>query len=113
MGLAAMIIGIIAVVLGFIPVCGMIALVPAIIGLILGIVDVTKKSKAQQPKGKGMAGIVLNAVAIIVILLWTLVFAVGGVATMDRIEDFNVPSIERLIDDTERSIDDTERSIDE
>ncbi len=100
MGLAAMIIGIIAVVLGFIPVCGMIALVPAIIGLILGIVDVKKKSKAQQPKGQGMAGIVLNAVAIIVILLWTLIFAAGAVVTGGVIEDFNnVPSIERLIDE--------------
>lgn len=99
MGLAAMIIGIIAVVLGFIPFCGYFALLPAIVGLILGILDVKQKSKAQQPKGKGMAGIVLNAVAIIVILLWTLIFAVGGAVTMDRIEDFNVPSIERSIDE--------------
>jgi hypothetical protein len=99
MGLAAMIIGIIAVVLGFIPFCGYFALFPAIVGLILGIVDVKKKSKAQQPKGKGMAGIVLNAVAIIVILLWTLVFAIGGAVTMDVIEDFNVPPIERSIDE--------------
>jgi len=99
MGLAAMIIGIIAVVLGFIPFCGYFALIPAIVGLILGIVDVTKKSKAQQPKGQGMAGIVLNAVAIIVILLWTLVFATATVTTMDAIEDFNVPPIERSIDE--------------
>ncbi|MHC4460668.1 MAG: hypothetical protein ACYS6W_03300 [Planctomycetota bacterium] len=99
MGLAAMIIGIIAVVLGFIPFCGYFALLPAIAGLILGIVDVKKKSKAQQPKGQGMAGIVLNAVAIIVILLWTLVFAVGGAATMDAIEDFNVSPIERSINE--------------
>jgi len=99
MGLVAMIIGIIAVVLGFIPFCGYFALLPAIVGLILGIVDVKQKSKAKQPKGQGMAGIVLNAMAIIVILLWTLVFAVGGVATMDVIEDINVPSIERSIDE--------------
>ncbi len=99
MGLAAMIIGIIAVVLGFIPFCGYFAILPAIVGLILGIFDVKKKSKAQQPKGKGMAGIVLNAVAIIVILLWTLVFAAGGVTTMDMIEDFNAPLIERPIEE--------------
>lgn len=105
MGLVAMIIGIVAVILGFIPFCGMIALVPAIIGLILGIVDVTKKLKAKQPKGQGMAGIVLNAMAIIVILLWTLVFATGVVVTRDVIIDINVPSIERSIDVDERSID--------
>ena len=99
MGLAAMIIGIVAVVFGFIPFCGYFALLPAIIGLILGIVDVKNKSKAQQPKGKGMAGIVLNAVAIIVILLWTLVFAAGGAVAIERIEDFNVPPIERPIEE--------------
>jgi len=99
MGLAAMIIGIIAVVLGFIPFCGYFALLPAIVGLILGIVDVKQKSKAQQPKGMGMAGIVLNAVALIVILLWTLVFAAGSVATRDVIVDINVPPIERSIDE--------------
>jgi hypothetical protein len=102
MGLAAMIIGIIAVVLGFIPFCGYFALLPAIVGLILGIVDVTKKSKAQQPKGQGMAGIILNAVAIVVILVWTLIFAAGGVAaidTIERIEGPNASPIERSIDD--------------
>lgn len=96
MGLAAMIIGIVAVILGFIPLCGMIALVPAIVGLILGIIEVKKKSKAKQPKGTGMAGIVLNAVALIVILLWTLVIGAGAVVTIDQIEDFNVPPIERI-----------------
>ncbi len=102
MGLAAMIIGIIAVVLGFIPFCGYFVLLPAIVGLILGIVDVKKKSKAQEPKGKGMAGIVLNAVALIVILLWTLLFATGGAVSIDTIEQIegpNVPPIERSIDE--------------
>ena len=99
MGLAAMVIGIVAVVLGFIPFCGYFALLPAIVGLILGIIDVKNKSKAKQPKGMGMAGVVLNAVALIVILLWTLVFAAGGAVAIDAIEDFNVPPIERSIDE--------------
>ncbi len=96
MGLAAMVIGIFAVIFGFIPFCGFFALIPAIIGLILGILDVKKKSKVQQPKGMGMAGVVLNAVAILVILLWTLVFAAGGAVAINQIEDFNVPPIERV-----------------
>lgn len=96
MGLAAMIIGIVAVVCGFIPLCGLIALLPAIVGLILGILEVKKKSTAKQPKGMGMAGVVLNAVAIIVILLWTLVIGAGAVVTIDQIQDFNVPPIEQV-----------------
>ena len=94
MGLAAMIIGIVAVILGFIPLCGMIALVPAIVGLILGIIDVKKRSKNQEPKGKGLIGIILNAVAIVVILIWTLVFAASAPAMQEAfekaLEDANV-----------------------
>lgn len=87
MGLAAMIIGIVAVILGFIPLCGMIALIPAIVGLILGVLDVAKKSKAQQPKGQGLAGIILNAVAIIIILVWTLIFAAAAPTAVEQFEE--------------------------
>ncbi len=100
MGLAAMVIGIVAVVLGIIPGCGLVfGLPPAIVGLILGIVDVKKKSKAQQPKGMGMAGVVLNAVAIVFILLWTLVIGAGAVVSTGLVEDSNVPLVERSINE--------------
>ncbi|MDD5698307.1 MAG: hypothetical protein PHH77_06785 [Victivallaceae bacterium] len=77
MGIASMVIGIVAAVLAFIPFCGYFAFIPAVIGLVFGIIDVVMKSKAQRPNGQGIAGIVLNAVAIVVIALWTLVFAAG------------------------------------
>ena len=80
MGIASMIIGILAAICGFIPLCGYFAITPAIVGLVLGIVDVSKKKKAQAPCGQGVAGIVLNAVALLVIVLWTLVFAAGAAA---------------------------------
>jgi len=76
MGIAAMVIGIISAILAFIPLCGYIAFVPAVIGLILGIIDVKKKSKKNLPKGQGMAGIILNAIAIVIIFVWTMVVAV-------------------------------------
>ena len=59
MGIASMIIGIISVILAFIP-CptAVLLFLPVIIGFVLGIVDVVLKSKRQQPKGCGIAGIV-------------------------------------------------------
>lgn len=75
MGVASMILGIIAVILAFIPCPTAVFLfVPALIGLILGIVDVTVKSKRQQPKGCGIAGIVMNAIAFIIVIFWGFVF---------------------------------------
>ena len=73
MGVASLVLGIVSIVFGFIPFCGAIALIPAIVGLILGIVDAVKKSKAQEPKGMAIAGIILSAIAIVVICWWVFV----------------------------------------
>ena len=79
MGIASMVIGIISAVIGFIPFCNYFALIPAGTGFILGIIDVAIKSKKKQEgKESGIAGIVLNAIAIVIIILWTLVFAAAA-----------------------------------
>ena len=75
MGIASMVIGILAALLGFIPFCNYFALIPAVVGLVLGIVDVAMKSKKQLPKGISIAGVVLNAIAITLILVWSMAFA--------------------------------------
>lgn len=74
MGIAALILGILSIIVGFIPLCGSIALFPAIIGLILGIVDTVLKSKKGEKKGVSIAGIVLSALAIVIIVFWVFVF---------------------------------------
>ena len=86
MGIAALVIGIVAVVVGFIPGCGLIALLPAIVGLILAIIDMKKKGKAGQPKGLAVAGLILNIVAIAIILIWTLLLA-STASTMQEVAD--------------------------
>ena len=74
MGVAALILGIISIIVGFIPLCGSIALFPAIIGLILGIVDTVLKSKKGEKKGVSIAGLVLSAIAILIIVFWVFIF---------------------------------------
>ena len=76
MGIAALVLGIVSLIIGWIPFCGAIALIPAIIGLILGIVDVVQKNKKGEPKGIGIAGIVLSAIAIAIIIYW--IFILGA-----------------------------------
>ena len=44
MGVAALILGIVSTIFGFVPFCGIIAFVPAVVGLILGIIDIVQKS---------------------------------------------------------------------
>ena len=82
MGVAALVLGIISIIVGFIPFCGAIAFIPAVIGLILGIIDTVKKSKSGEKKAISIVGLVLSAVAIVIITLWTLVFS-AIIATVD------------------------------
>lgn len=82
MGVASLVLGIVSIIIGFIPFCGAIAFIPAVIGLILGIVDAVKKSKSQESKGMAIAGIILSAIAIVVIAWWVFVVAAASVASI-------------------------------
>ncbi len=82
MGIASLVLGIIAGIASFVPFCGVIAFIPAIIGLILGIVYVVKQSKANEKKGIGIAGIILSALAIIITIFSTIFWgALFGLAS--------------------------------
>lgn len=70
MGVASLILGIISIIIGFIPLCGSIAFLPALIGLILGIIDIVKKNKTEEKKGQSIAGIILSVIAIVCIVFW-------------------------------------------
>lgn len=81
MAVASLVLGIVALVVSFIPCIGLIAIVPALVGLILGIVALVQAKKKQQPKGMATAGIILSILAIIWPLIFVLVLAGGAAAT--------------------------------
>jgi hypothetical protein len=78
MDVASMVIGIFSGLLGFIPICNYFALLPAIVGLILGIASMMKRSNENLPKGQSIAGVVLNTIAIIMIAIWTIGLAANA-----------------------------------
>lgn len=84
MGIAALVLGIISIVIGFVPFCGVIAFIPALVGLILGIVDIVKKNKEGQPKGMAIAGTVLSALALLFIIYWFFFAGMVGIAAVDE-----------------------------
>ena len=74
MGIASLVLGIIPIVTGWVPFICFIALILAIIGLILGIVDTIKKGKIPgAKKGVSIAGLIICAVAIPIIIFSSLV----------------------------------------
>lgn len=78
LGIASLILGIVAAVIALIPVCGAIAIAPAVVGLILGIINVKGRGKANLPKGVGMAGIILNVAALLFIVVYLVIFAAAA-----------------------------------
>lgn len=70
MGVASLVLGIISLIAGWIPFVCWFVFILAVIGLILGIVDCVKKSKANvSGKGMGIAGLILSAIAIPIIII--------------------------------------------
>lgn len=87
MGVAALVLGIVSLVIGFIPFCGSWAIIPAIVGLVLGIIDWVKKGKSGEAKGKAIAGTICSAIAIIIIISYFIIAIVVAKETSDTLID--------------------------
>ena len=69
MDIASLVLGIVSLLFSFIPYCNYFMIIPAIVGLILGIIDVSQKSLLEMPKGIGITGIILNALALLIMII--------------------------------------------
>lgn len=77
MGIAALVLGIISIIISLVPLCGIIAFLPALVGVILGIIDLVIKRKASINKSVSITGVILSLFSIVIIVLWFLVFGVA------------------------------------
>jgi hypothetical protein len=79
MAMAGLVLGIVAIVLSFIPCIGFFAITPAILGIIFSIIGLSQAKKTGQGKGMAIAGLVLSILAIVWIPIFILLI-VGGAA---------------------------------
>ena len=75
MGIAGMVLGILAIVFVWIPWTGLIAVPLAAVGLPLSIAGFRNARRENTGAGMAIAGMVTNIVAAVIILLWFLPFA--------------------------------------
>jgi hypothetical protein len=75
MGIGAVVLGIIAIVLVFVPGVGMFAVIPGLVGLAMGIAGLVQAGKRQASKGAPAIGLVLNLAALVISLAWGLMLA--------------------------------------
>lgn len=62
LGIAGLVLGILAAVVSFVPCLGMYAIFPGIIGLVLSIISIIQANKAGAAKGMAIAGLVCSLV---------------------------------------------------
>lgn len=105
MGIAALVLGIVSIIIAFVPFCGIIAFLPALVGLILGIVDLVVKNKQNLNKGTSIAGVILSSIAIVIMVFWFFVFgmALSSDDIQREFENFN-DEIQKEIDNEQNGI---------
>ena len=69
MGIASFVVGLLVLMLA--PFLNILLVLPAILGLFLGIIDCVIKSKKKAAKGFAVAGIVLSAIALVICIAIT------------------------------------------
>ena len=79
--IAGFVCGIVAIVISFIPCMGLLALGPALAGIICSIIGLVKAKRRNRKKGLAIAGLICSVLAVIWIPLYIFVF-VGGTAAL-------------------------------
>lgn len=108
MGIASLVLGIIALLISWIPCVNWLALLPALVGLILGIVEIVQKNSAKA-KGDatasptlGYVGAGLNAVSIVAIIVITVLLGKG----MEQVaKEAGYSSVKEMMEDIKRGVD--------
>ena len=68
MDVASLVIGIISSIVGLIPCVNFFVILPAILGLILGIIAFRQKKAEDLPSGTALAGIILNSLPLLIVV---------------------------------------------
>lgn len=93
LAISALVVGIVAFVIAWIPVLGIAGIIAGAVAVVLGIIAAVKK----QPKGYAITGIVLGALAVIggLIITITLGAMLGQLSTeLENLDDITIEEIQ-------------------
>ena len=93
MGVAALVLGIVALVLSFLPCVSWLAYLPAFVGVVLGIVGLVLSRKTGEGKWTALPGLVFSITAIIWVPVLAFVF-LGGIFSMGALA--SLPGLDEL-----------------
>lgn len=86
LGIAGLIVGIVALLFSFIPCLGMWAIVPAIVGLIMSAISMKQAGAAGAPKGMAIGGLICSILGLLIALYWIYLLYFGASQVMNELE---------------------------
>ncbi len=107
LGIAGLVLGILAAVLSFVPCLGMYAFFPGIIGLVLSVISFVQANKAGTAKGMAIAGIVCSIVGCAIAGWQYSKISAGLEELKDGIEHLDTAKLRMDMEDAVKSITDS------
>ena len=89
MGAISILLAISSIALCVLPFISYMAVIPAMLGVILGLADISKNDSRGQSKAKGIIGVVINIAAILFIGIWGMFFSIKGINEAKFLESKN------------------------
>ncbi|MCE3227120.1 MAG: hypothetical protein K0S32_1671 [Bacteroidetes bacterium] len=109
MGIAGMILGIVAIIVSFVPCFGWWAIVLAVVGLVLSVVSMSQAKKAGASKGMAIAGMICSILAIIIGSIWVFLIAKGADMAAEAIQNSGaLDSLNKAMDQLKEITDTTQ-----
>ena len=99
MGVAALIMGIISIIVAFIPCVGLLAFFTAVAAIVLGAIGISQASNANAPKGLSVGGLITGAFALLISIAQVVFFA-GFSNKLDFVGD----RLEEVFEDVEKEV---------
>ncbi|MCW3075739.1 MAG: hypothetical protein JWO32_348 [Bacteroidetes bacterium] len=89
MGIAGLVLGILAAIFSLIPCVGMWAIIPGIIGVILSALSMKQATEAGGSKGMAIGGLICSIVGIAIACYWLYVVYFAAGAVVNAVEEFD------------------------
>ena len=106
-GIASLILGILALLIAFIPCIGIFALIPGIIAVVLGIVGLSQARNANGTTGLIISGLVISSLATLIAAVWLIFFSASGLFLNKLNEDNKLDIvIEEFVNQFEKEFED-------
>ncbi len=99
MGIASLVLGIIAFIIAVTFVLAPLGAILAVVGLILGIVDAVKKGKAGQKKVISIVGLVICAIMFVILVVESLTIGLVGFAVFDTVSKIDTNEISNSLEE--------------